>query len=266
MRLPSRLEYGDRVTLVEHLDELRARLIVSLVAVALAFGFSYGFRGQILDALNEPLEGRVPTTFGVAEPFMTSFMVSLYAALAVAIPVIVYQIWSFLAPAFEERDQRMVSRLMVLGTFLFVGGVLFSYFVVLPAATPFLLGFDSDQYDIQIRARDYYSFVAMTSIAIGFLYELPIIILSLVRIGVLTAARLRRSRRIGIVICFAIAVALPGIDPVTTTMQAVPLLLLFEASIWLSGIFERRWAAARAAAEAAAAAEAEAAGAAPVQP
>lgn len=264
MRLPRRLDYGDRATLVEHLDELRARLIISLVAIALAFGFSYGFRGEILTALRKPLEGRVTTTLGVAEPFMTSFMVSLYAALAVAIPVIVYQVWSFLAPAFEEKDQKIVSRLMAFATVLFVGGILFSYFVVLPAATPFLLGFDSDQYDIQIRARDYFSFVAMTSIAIGFLFELPIIILSLVRIGVLTAARLRKHRRIGIVLCFAVAVALPGIDPVTTTMQALPLLVLFEASIRLAGVFEKRWAAQARAAEAAE--DAEAAGIAPVQP
>lgn len=258
MRLPRRLAYGDRVSLVEHLDELRARLIVSLAAVALAFGFAYGFRAQILAALNEPLEGKIPTTLGVAEPFMTSFTVSLYAALAVAIPVIVYQLWAFLAPAFDVKDQRLVSRLVLFATFLFVGGIMFSYFVVLPAATPFLLGFDSDLYDIQIRARDYYSFVSLTSIAIGFLFELPIIVLGLVRLKVLTAARLRRNRRVGIVLCFAVAVALPGIDPVTTTLQAVPLLVLFEASIWLSGLFERRWAAQEAAAEEEATAEAEA--------
>jgi sec-independent protein translocase protein TatC len=136
---------------------------------------------------------------------------------------------------------------------------MFSYFVALPAATPFLLDFDAEQYDIQLRARDYYSFVAMTSIAIGFLFELPIIILGLVRLGVLSAAKLRRNRRIGIVICFAVAVALPGIDPVTTTIQAVPLLVLFELSIWLAGFFEKRWEKARAAAEAAEAAEAAAA-------
>ncbi len=255
MRLPRRLRYGDTATLTEHLDELRQRLIISLVAIALAFGFAYGFRKPILEALRKPLEGKDVTTLGVAEPFMTSFMVSLYAALAVAIPVIVYQFWSFVAPAFEEKDQRLVSRLVVFATFLFAGGVLFSYFIVLPAATPFLLGFDADQYDIQIRARDYYSFVSLTSLVIGILFELPIVILALVRIGVLSAARLRRNRRIGIVLCFALAVALPGIDPVTTTLQAVPLLLLFESSIWLASFFEKRWAAQAAAREAAEAAE-----------
>ncbi len=242
MRLPSRLRFGDQVTLTDHLDELRGRLIVSLVGVAIAFGFAYGFRGQILDALNKPLDGLKPVTLSPVEPFMTSFTVSLYAALAVALPIIAYQIWAFMAPAFEEKDQHLISRLIIFATFLFVGGILFSYFVVMPAATPFLLNFDSDQYNIQVRARDYYSFVAMTSIAIGLLFELPVFILALCRLGILSSAKLRRNRRIGIVICFAVAVALPGIDPITTTLQAVPLLFLFEGSIWLAAYFEKRWA------------------------
>jgi sec-independent protein translocase protein TatC len=192
------------------------------------------------------------TTLSVAEPFMTSFMVALYAAVCVALPIIVYQLWAFLAPAFDEKDQKVVSRCVLAATFLFAGGVLFSYFIVLPSATPFLLGFDSDQYDIQLRARDYYSFVGMTSVFTGLVFELPVILLALVRIGVLSADRLRRSRRLGIVICVALAAALPGVDPVTTTFQALPLLVLFEATIRLAGFFERRWAAKAAAEEAAA--------------
>jgi len=249
LRLPRRLRFGDQVTLTDHLDELRSRLIVSLVGVALAFGFAYGFRHQILDALNRPLDGQVPITLSPVEPFMTSFTVSLYAALAVALPVILYQLWAFLAPAFEEKDQRLMSRLIIFATFLFVGGILFSYFVVMPSATPFLLNFDSSQYNIQIRARDYYSFFAITSLAIGLLFELPVVILGLCRVGILSSAKLRRNRRIGIVICFAISVALPGVDPVTTTLQAVPLLILFEGSIWLAAFFEKRWAAQAAAQE-----------------
>ena len=202
----------------------------------------------MLEALNRPLEGRLPTTFNVAEPFMVSFMVSVYAALCVALPVIVWQIWAFLSPAFEEKDQRLVARLGVLGTCLFAGGILFSYFVVLPAATPFLLGFDSAHYIIQIRASNYYSFVAITSIAIGIIFQLPIFLLALSRIGVLTGAsaqeppcwlrallrdRSRASRR------------RPGDDdPPGDTV-----LILFEGSIWLVTFFEKRWAAEAAARE-----------------
>jgi sec-independent protein translocase protein TatC len=255
VRLPRRLSYGDQATLVEHLDELRGRLIVSLAAIALAFGLSYGFRKPIVEALYRPLgdtDIAQPVTLSVAEPFMTSFMVSLYAAMCVALPIIVYQAWAFLAPAFEEKDQKVMWRLVLIATALFAGGIFFSYYVVLPSATPFLLSFDDSLYNIQLRARDYLSFVGLTSLFTGVIFELPVVLMGLVRIGVLTADKLRRSRRIGIVICVAVAAALPGVDPVTTMFQALPLLVLFEASIRLAGIFEKRWAAQAAAEEAAA--------------
>jgi sec-independent protein translocase protein TatC len=184
---------------------------------------------------------------------MTSLTVSIWSAIAVALPVILWQIWGFLAPAFEEKDQKAVSRLVMFSGALFLAGIAFGRFVVLPAAIPFLLGYDSELYNIQVRAREYISFGLVTMIGVGFVFQLPVVVLTLVRLGILTAARLRRNRRIGIVICVAVAVALPGIDPVTTVIECLPLLLLFEGSIWLAGYFEKRWlaqAAARAAAEA----------------
>jgi sec-independent protein translocase protein TatC len=251
MKLPRRLRHEDTATLTEHLDELRGRLIVSLIAIALAFGFAYGFRHPLLHALRAPLGLKHGDdklyTFSVAENFMTSFMVSMYAALALALPVIAWQIWGFLAPAFEEKDQRMMARLGAFGTVLFVGGLLFSYYVVLPAATPFLIGYDSSEYHNLLRARDYYSFAGITSLVLGIVFELPILILALVRIGVLTSAKLKRNWRWGIVICFAVSVALPGIDPVTTTLEAMPLLSLYFISVFLAGYFEKRWAANKAA-------------------
>ena len=251
MRLPRRLRYGDTATLTEHLDELRSRLIVSLIAIGVAFGVAYAFRHPLLEALRRPLGDNVPTppgatsstlyTFGVAENFMTSFMVSMYAAVAVALPIIVWQIWAFLAPAFAEKDQKMIARLGIFGTFLFVGGLLFSYFVVLPAATPFLINFDQSEYTNLLRARDYYSFVGITSLAVGIVFELPILILALVRIRVLTAARLRRNWRIGIVMCVALAVLLPGVDPITTAFESLPLIALYFMSVYLATYFEKRW-------------------------
>jgi sec-independent protein translocase protein TatC len=249
MRIPRRLKYGDTATLTEHLDELRGRLIFSLVAIGAAFGVAYAFRHPLLQALRRPLGDHLEKlyTFGVAENFMTSFMVSLYAAVAIALPVIAWQLWAFLAPAFQERDQRMVVRLGLFGTLLFVGGLLFSYFIVLPAATPFLVDFDSSEYTNLLRARDYYSFVGITSLAVAIVFELPILILALVRIGVLTADRLRRNWRIGIVACFTLAVLLPGIDPITTTFESLPLMALYFMSVILATHFEKRWAAQRAA-------------------
>jgi sec-independent protein translocase protein TatC len=122
----------------------------------------------------------------------------------------------------------------------------FAYFVVLPAAIPFLLGFDSELYAIQVRARDFLSFSWVTMLAVGIVFEMPMVLLGLVRIGILTADKLRRNRRIGIVAAVTVAVVLPGVDPVTTIIEAIPLLILFEATIWLSVFFERRWLAAAA--------------------
>jgi sec-independent protein translocase protein TatC len=242
-RLPRRLEHEERVTLVEHLDELRTRLIISLAALAVAFGVCYGFRHTIIGWLNGPLEGREPVTLGVAEPFMTSLSVALYAAIAITLPIFLWQLWAFLAPAMVEDSQKSIARMVMVATALLAGGMAFAYFVVLPATIPFLLGYDDEIYNIQIRARDYYHFAAFTIVGVGVLFLLPVFLLGLVRLGVLSHDKLRRNRRIGIVVLVAISVALPGVDPVTTMLQTIPLLILFEASIWAAKYFEKRWAA-----------------------
>jgi sec-independent protein translocase protein TatC len=242
-RLPRRLRHGEEATLVEHLDELRSRIIVSIVALALGLVVGYVLHRHLIHWLNRPLpEGRIgrPITFGVAEPFLTSFKVSLYAGFLLALPVILWQLWSFLAPAIEERHQRRVALFVLLASVLLVAGIVFGYFVALPAAVHYLTNYDKSLYDIRIRARDYYSFATMVLLAMAIVFELPIFVLALVRLGVLTTTRLRKNRRFGYFVVVCIAVALPGIDPVTTTIEAVPLLLLFEGSIWLSVLMERR--------------------------
>jgi sec-independent protein translocase protein TatC len=133
---------------------------------------------------------------------------------------------------------------VIVGTLLFLAGAAFAYWVVLPNAMPFLLGFDSELYDIQIRAREYYSFAATTIFLVGLLFELPMFVLALVRLGILTSARLRANRRIGYGVCVIAAVLLPGVDFVTMALQVLPVVALFEGSIWLAVLFERRWAAA----------------------
>lgn len=240
-RLPRRLDHGDRVTLVEHLDELRTRLLISLGAVGVGFVATYAFRKTIIGWLSRPLEGKEPITFSPAEPFMTSFTVAFYAAVALAIPVLVWQLWAFLSPALADRSQKVVIRLVLAATFLLACGMAFAYWVVLPNGIDFLLGYDADLYQIEIRAREYYSFAITMIVAIGLLFELPIFILGLVRLGILSSARLRRNRRIGIGICLLGVVILPGVDFVSMALQAAPILALFEASIWLAVFFERRW-------------------------
>jgi sec-independent protein translocase protein TatC len=243
VRLPRRLQHGEEATLVEHLDELRNRIFVALGALCLAFAGTYAFHHRIVHWLTTPLppSKRHPITFGVAEPFLTSLSVSLYAAFVIALPIILWQIWAFLAPAFEERTQRGVRWLVAIATVLTIGGILFGYYIVLPAALKFLTNYDDNLYNIQIRAKDYYTFVSLVLLAVSLVFQVPLFILGLVRIGIMSAAKLRHSWRTGIVIMTAIAVALPGIDPVTTVFEMIPLISLYLVSLALAGFFERRW-------------------------
>jgi sec-independent protein translocase protein TatC len=241
-RLPHRLGHDQHADVVDHLDELRTRLVVSLVAVAAGFGVAYAFHARVIEFLNAalPAAHRHPVTFGIAEPFLTSMKVSLVAGLGLALPIVLWQLWSYLAPAFEEHVQRTVATLVGAATVLFVVGVAFGDRIALPAAVHFLTSYDDQLYNIQVRAQDYYSFAIMVLAAVGLVFELPIFVLALVRIGVTSSAKLRRNRRIGYVVVAAVAVALPGVDPVTTAMEMVPLMLLYETSIWLSVALERR--------------------------
>jgi sec-independent protein translocase protein TatC len=244
-RLPRRLGYGEEATLVEHLDELRSRLIVSLLAVGVALPFAYAFHERLVTWLLRPLpDDRQVITLGVTEPFTTSLKVSFYAALAIAFPVLVWQTWSFLAPALQHGRQRIIRWFVAFASVLFLGGMAFAYFVILPPALKFLANYDSNLYDIQIRASYYLSFVSLLIFATGLVFQLPIFIIALVRIGIVTTAQLRRNRRLAYVILLGAAILLPTVDPVSLAFEVAPLWILFEASIWLSVFLERRWAAA----------------------
>ncbi len=251
MNLPRRLRPGEEATLYEHLGELRGRLVICLLALAVGFIVAYAFHEHLVRSLEHalPPNRRQLVTFGVAEPFMTSLWVSFWAGLALALPVVLWQLWSFLAPALEEHTQRTVVVFVVCATGLLGCGLAFAYYLALPAAVHFLTNYDSNLYDIQIRARDYISFAILVMVAVGVVFELPIVVLALVRLGVLTTRKLRANRRLGYVIVAAVAVALPGVDPITTTLEAIPLLVLYEATIWVAVFFERRWRPAAGAAE-----------------
>jgi sec-independent protein translocase protein TatC len=241
-RLPRRLQHGEEASLVEHLGELRARLLISLLSVAVVFPIAFYFREHLIDWLSAPLpDDQHIVTLGVTEPFFTVVKVCLYASFAVALPVVLFQVWSFLAPAIEENTQRVVAAFSVLATALFAAGMAFAYFVVLPRALTFLTNFGDEFFETQIRASYYFSFVSLAIVAMGLVFEMPIFILALVRLRVLTADRLRSNRRMGIFIVVVIAILLPTVDPVSLAFEVVPLLLLFEASIWLAVFMERRW-------------------------
>jgi sec-independent protein translocase protein TatC len=241
-RLPRRLQHGEEATLVEHLGELRSRLLISLLTLAPAFAVAFAFQERIVEWLSKPLpDDKQLVTLGVVEPFTTAVKVSLAVAVAVTLPVLLYQLWAFLAPAIETSMQRTVAVFATFSTVLFAGGVAFSYFVVMPRALDFLTNFNDDVFQVQIRASYYFSFVTLTMLATGLAFQMPIFILALVRLRILTAARLRSNRRMGIAAMLVFAILLPTVDPVSLALEFFPLLFLFEFSIWLASFMEKRW-------------------------
>ena len=241
-RLPRRLGHGEEATLVEHLEELRQRIFICLGALLVGFAVAYIFHRHLIHLLAHalPPDRRQLSTFTIGEPFMTSMWLSLYAGFLVAIPVFLWQAWSFFSPALDPAHVRMVRLFTLLATVLLVCGVLFGYYLALPAAAHFLAHYDSSEYRQYIRARDYISFAAKVLLAMAIVFELPIFVVGLTRTGILTTRKLRRNRRIGYFVVACIAVALPGVDPVTTTLEGIPLVILYELSIWLSVLLDRR--------------------------
>lgn len=234
------VRHEDRLTLVEHLDELRTRIVLAIAAFAVGFGLCFWQNHEILRWLNEPLPGaRTPLTLGVTEPFMTTLTVSAYAGLLVAMPIVLYQLYAFVLPAFSPSERRFALPLLAMVPLLFIGGVAFGYFLVLDPAVHFLLNFNSNQFNIQVRARDYYSFVMMTLVAMGLLFQVPLGIVAATRLGITTPRKLRKRRGEAYVIISIVAALLPSVDPVTLILEMIPLIVLFELSIVLASLLGR---------------------------
>jgi sec-independent protein translocase protein TatC len=241
------IAHDDRLPLVDHLDELRTRIIISLLVLAVAVGLCFWQNHLILQIMNAPLdaahsalpEGFKPITLGVAEQFSTTFAVSAYFAILISLPVLLYQAYAFVMPAFTPSERRVALPLLLMVPVLFVGGVVFCYFVVLEPALQFLLNFNADEFTTQLRARDYYGFVSMTMIAMGLLFQVPVGVLALTRMGITTPEKLRRNRPYAILAMAVIAALLPTIDPVTLLIEMIPLVALYELSILLARAFGR---------------------------
>jgi sec-independent protein translocase protein TatC len=233
-------QFDERLTLVEHLDELRTRIIVSIAVLVVAVGLCFWQNHLLLDIVNGPLPGnKEPITLSPAEPFLTTFKLSIYAGLILALPILLYQLYAFLLPALSPVEKRVIVPFLLLVPVLFIAGVIFGYFVVLPAAIKFLLNFNSDQFHIQVRASEYYSFVTLTLLAMGIVFQVPMGILAATRLGITTPAKLRKNRRYAYLILAVIAMLLPGTDPVTMLIELLPLLVLYELSIVLAQVFGR---------------------------
>jgi sec-independent protein translocase protein TatC len=232
-----KIDHGDRLELVGHLDELRTRIIVSVAALVVAIGLTFWQNHLVLRIVNMPLHGKQLLTLGVAEPFTTTLTLSAYAGLLLALPVVLYQLYAFILPAFNRSEKKVALPLMLMVPVLFVLGAAFAYFVVIPAALQFLLHFNADQFQTQLRAKEYYSFLTLTMLALGFVFQVPVGILALTKLGITNASQLREKRRYAWLGCAVVAAALPGVDPVSMLLEMVPLVALYELSIVLAAVF-----------------------------
>jgi sec-independent protein translocase protein TatC len=302
------IRHEDRLSLIEHLDELRKRLIISIVAFCICLGVCLWQSDTVLEIINRPLEqtafrdkgskdpfertaafqarlrdtairsariyegfalternvqqragwkqlaaenralarsvppqqARRPVTLGVGEPFTATLRVAMYAALLLCLPLLLYQAYAFVLPAFSRSERQLALPLMVLVPFLFLAGVAFAYFLVLPNAINFLQNFNDDQFDILLQAKDYYRFAVLALMAMGLLFQIPVGILAVTRVGIVSVAQLRRNRRYALLIVAILAALLPGTDPITMLSAMLPLVVLFEGSILLAALLERR--------------------------
>jgi sec-independent protein translocase protein TatC len=231
-------EFDERLTLVEHLDELRTRIIICIAAVVITCGLCFWQNHHLIHIVNAPLpDGFKPLTLSPAEPFLTTFKLSMYAGLILALPLLLYQAYAFILPALSPAERRTIVPFLLMVPFLFVAGVVFGYYVVLPAALKFLLNFNDTVFNNQIRASEYYGFVTLTLLAMGLVFQVPMGILAVVRLGIVSIEQLRKNRRYAYLILAIIAMLLPGTDPITMLIELVPLLLLYEISIVLARFF-----------------------------
>jgi sec-independent protein translocase protein TatC len=225
--------FEDRLTLVEHLDELRTRIVICLLAIAVAFALCFWQSDLLLDLANRPLPDDFgdPLTIGVTEPFFTTMKVAGYSALVLALPVLLYQAYAFVLPALTPREQKTIVPFLIAVPFLFIAGIVFAYFVVMPAAVNFLLNFNDNEFNVQVRASEYYGFFVTTLAACGLLFQVPIGILAVTRLGIVTPQQLAENRRYAVLVIAIVAMLLPGTDPVTMLISMAPLFVLFEGSL-----------------------------------
>jgi len=236
---PRRARPDQRLHLEEHLDELRRRLVVSVLALVVAFAGMYAVHGALIDLLTRPLPGDVDrlVTLSPTEPFVTTLKVTFWAAVLVSLPVWLYQLYAFVIPAVADQPRRAILAVTGGLAALFAAGVAFGYLVVLPVALDFLTGFGGDTFDEQLRAGEYFGFAATMLLASGILFEVPVAMAALSRMGVTSARMYRTHWRVAVVVMAAVAAVLPGGDPISMGLLMIPQVLLYGVGIALSARF-----------------------------
>ena len=228
-------ERDKELSLVQHLREFRDRLMVASIAVVITTAFSFLFIGDIIHFLLLPSGVERLQTFSPTEPFAVSFRVALFAGIALAMPVILYEIYAYIDPALFPSERRFVRFIGLPVLLPFIGGMSFCYFVLLPRAIPFLLTFGGDVFTGQLRADEYLSFVTTFVLGMGLVAEVPVVIWALVRVGVVQRSWLAKQRRYVFLIVFiAAAIITPTPDPFNQTLVAIPMYLLWELGLFFA--------------------------------
>ncbi|MFC2067725.1 twin-arginine translocase subunit TatC [Chloroflexota bacterium] len=230
----------NKLTILSHISELRQRLIKSVIAIAITTILSFIFAEHIFTILILPAEGINLIYIEMTEMIGTYMMVSLTSGIILAMPFLIYHLIMFVSPALNPKEKRGVYLIIPWVAVMFAGGVVFGYFILVPPATHFLITFGSDIATPQIKVGNYISIVSRLLMATGFVFELPVITTFLSRIGVINAKWLAGKRKLAIIFAFVLAaIVTPTIDPVNQILVAVPLIILYEMSIWLAKIFQR---------------------------
>ncbi len=234
-----------KLPLTAHLQELRKRLILSFIAIGAGFILCYAFADSIFNILAAPLIKMMPTGgslifISVAEAFFTYMKVAFIAGLILTSPFILYQIWAFVAPGLYRNEKKYVVPFVLAGSFFFALGILFGYFVALPVGFKFLLGYATDFIKPLPSMKEYLSFSIKFLLAFGLVFEFPVVLVLLARIGVVDAKILARQRKYAILLIFIFAAVMTPPDLISQVLMALPLMGLYELSILLSKIFGKK--------------------------
>ncbi|MDA8137071.1 MAG: twin-arginine translocase subunit TatC [Desulfobacteraceae bacterium] len=235
----------EKMPFTSHLEELRSRLVKSAIAVGICFLVCYYFVEKIFDVLTLPLmrvmePGNHLIYTNLPEAFFTYLKAAFIASLILASPVILYQFWMFVAPGLYDREKRLALPIVLLSSFFFIGGALFGYFIVFPFGFKFFLGFASDIIQPMPSMKEYLNFSSKLLLAFGLIFELPLVLTFLTRLGIVSVDTLKRFRKYAILLSFVVAAILTPPDVMTQIMMAIPLVILYEVSIVGARLFGRK--------------------------
>jgi len=235
----------EKLPFTSHLEELRKRLITAFIAIGIGFVIAFGFKERLFKILVQPLigvmkEGETLIYTGLPEAFFTYLKVAFLAGLIVASPVILYQFWMFVAPGLYKNERRMMVPIVILSSFFFVGGALFGYFIVFPWGFKFFLGFATDTIRPLPSMKEYFGFSAKLLLAFGLVFELPLVLTFMAKLGIVSVEFLKKHRKYALLLFFAGAAILTPPDVITQVMMALPLMILYEISIIGAKIFGKK--------------------------